>query len=737
MRGAQWWIAQRRRVVAAALLVAAVLAPGLPRLATDNSPEAFFVRDTHQLQLYRRAADAFGDLATLRIVLGDDGVWTAAGLAWLADLERRAPKLRGVVAAAGLYGHHRRQWGGWPPTDPEALRRRALADSLDRNAGLVGSGGDTVTVLLALRDLSVGERRRLLADLAALLDEAPPGITASAAGLPVLNAAFDSALQRMASWLFPALVALAVALLAIALGSAADVGRPLAFVAWCLLVVLGAMGWAGARLNMVLILLVPLLFVIALATAVHVVARHRQLLAQGLAPLEATLRTYEEKAWPVVWTGLTTGVGFGSFATSSVPPLRSLGLWTAGGIAVLTLAALTLLPALLSGPRRVTAPALPWERRIGRWGRRWGGAAFTYRRWLAGAFAALAVLSLLGLARLRQETSVATYLAPRHPVRLAIQQLEAGGVGAATADLIIALPPGAGDFRGGENLAALGRLVAELRAEPLVLGAVSAADMAGWLGRGEEAPGEPGDPFQRVAVAMVLAEDGESARVSMMTPLADFQQLDPLFTRARRRAESLWPEAEVWVTGRYPLVLAAQRTLYRALLTSLALTFACVAATFALLLGSLRLTVFALLPNLLPPLAALGAMGWLGVPVDSTTVVVAAVVLGLAVDDTLHFLAGLRSSGGGALAMGQPSHDGRGCLAAAISLERTAFAHVLTSVLLVAGFAVCSLSVFVPVARFGALTALALAVALAADLTLTPALFAEVGGGAKPGAGGG
>jgi hypothetical protein len=213
--------------------------------------------------------------------------------------------------------------------------------------------------------------------------------------------------------------------------------------------------------------------------------------------------------------------------------------------------------------------------------------------------------------------------------------------------------------------------------------------------------------------ATLLAADGGSARAMLLVPMAGFDRLEPVLERSRLRAERI-AGAETWITGTYPLVLAAQRSLLSTMVLSLTLTALAVAAVLRLLLGSARAALAALVPNLWPVLFALGAMGWLGVPIDSTTVMIAAVALGLAVDDTLHSLGYFRRA---LAARGGPP------AAAVRALGRAAPALILTTALLVAGFGVCASSGFLPVARFGGLTALALTAALAADLLLLPAVL--------------
>ena len=121
------------------------------------------------------------------------------------------------------------------------------------------------------------------------------------------------------------------------------------------------------------------------------------------------------------------------------------------------------------------------------------------------------------------------------------------------------------------------------------------------------------------------------------------------------------------------------------------------------------------MPNLWPVLVVLGTMGWAGVPIESATVIIASVVLGLAVDDTLHSLGSFRR-----LAGRLPAGE-----AAVATLGETAGAHVLTSVTLALGFAVCGLSELAQVARFGRLSAIAILAALVADLVLVPVLLAR------------
>ena len=159
-----------------------------------------------------------------------------------------------------------------------------------------------------------------------------------------------------------------------------------------------------------------------------------------------------------------------------------------------------------------------------------------------------------------------------------------------------------------------------------------------------------------------------------------------------------------------------QRRLLGTLAGSLALALPALALLFFLLLHEARGALLALLPNLWPLLMLLGGMGWLGIPLDLATVMVASIIAGLVVDDTIHTLAPYREL---RKALGERR-------AVTERLEKTAPAFLITGLVLASGFAVCGLSSFAPIARFGLLSVAAIAIAVAADLLLVPALF---GGG--------
>jgi predicted RND superfamily exporter protein len=513
----------------------------------------------------------------------------------------------------------------------------------------------------------------------------------------------------------------------------------LLFVGSCEAALLGAMGWAGAKLNLVLVILPPVLFVIALATSVHLLVGWRSWRASGLATAEAVAATWREKGWAVLFTGVTTLIGFGSLATSRVPPVRSLGLWAAAGLGLLTIAAFTLLPALvLELERRSPMPSpTRFERLLAAFGRSCGEACTRRRRLVLALALALGLLGLAGLPRLRLETNALRYLDPTRPARSGIERIERAGIGSSAVELVLAHEDGR-PWSEPEALSALSALARELTSEPLVLGVVGPGDVVDSVARElsgaapfEAIPAEAREeaidelllsPRRRELLEPLLSPDSRRARLSVFTRLVGFVELDPLVESATAAARERLPGARVVATGQYPLLQRVQRRLFETLGTSLGITLVAIALVFRLILGGARITLLAMVPNVLPVLVVLGAMGWAGVPLDVATVMVSSVVLGLAVDDTIHTLGHHREL--------SRRHGAR--IAAIETLERTAGAYVLTGLVLGLGFATCALSDFAPTARFGALAALGVFAAVLCDLTLLPALLGGERDGGAP-----
>lgn len=185
-------------------------------------------------------------------------------------------------------------------------------------------------------------------------------------------------------------------------------------------------------------------------------------------------------------------------------------------------------------------------------------------------------------------------------------------------------------------------------------------------------------------------------------------------------ALAAFPDEEIGVeviyTGVVPLVYKAQRELLTGLIESIALAFVLIALLMMVVLRSPVAGLLSMLPNMFPILVIFGMMGWMSIAVDIGTMMTASVALGVAVDDTVHFLTWFRRG----LIQGLNRAD-----SVRLAYERCATAMFQTSLIGGLGLGVFAFSTFTPTQRFGVLMVVLLIAALVGDLIFLPALLAS------------
>ena len=190
---------------------------------------------------------------------------------------------------------------------------------------------------------------------------------------------------------------------------------------------------------------------------------------------------------------------------------------------------------------------------------------------------------------------------------------------------------------------------------------------------------------------------------------------DPLST-SDRTARERKQKVSVVYTGLVPIVYKAQRTLLVSLINSTGYAFIMIAIVMILLLRSASAGLLSMFPNLFPVVAIFGTMGWLGTKVDIGSMMTASVAMGVAVDDTIHFLSWFRKG----LDEGNDRKE-----AILLAYRRVATAMTQTTAIGGIGLSIFAFSTFTPTQRFGTLMLALLAAALIGDLLFLPALLAS------------
>jgi len=214
----------------------------------------------------------------------------------------------------------------------------------------------------------------------------------------------------------------------------------------------------------------------------------------------------------------------------------------------------------------------------------------------------------------------------------------------------------------------------------------------------------------------IMTIDGLKTRVIFRVKWEDATAADRL---ARYMAASVKKHipadlAQVQLTGTLYQNLSTVTAIISDLLRSFGIAFIVITMIMMLLMRNFRLGLVAMVPNLLPILLVGGAMGFLAVPLDLANLLIASIVIGIAVDDTIHFLHHFREAH-------QESQDVNAAID--FATHHAGRALVTTTIILAIGFSVYMLSQLTSLQRFGALIAVTVFVAVLVDLIFVPALL--------------
>ncbi|MFH5803008.1 RND family transporter [Alienimonas sp. DA493] len=663
-----------------------------------------------------------------------------------------------------------------PPTPLEAAWvREQLADGRAEGLVSPDRRTAAVLAILAPEARAAPQTREAVNAVNARLraDPPPAGLSAEVGGMPALRLAIVDGLERDAEWLFPLSGGLFLLALALAFRRTIGVVVPLLGVACGLSWAAGLLAVGGTTFGILANVLPVLLTVVGFAAAVHLLARYAEEAAEtperAAAPLAqrrparavAAKRTFVAMAPAVGLTLGTTAIGFGSLLTANSDAVRALAVQAATGLVCLgfsTLAAFGALarrcrPPRPAGDRLAWNPAVP----VGGWAARHpavalglGAAAVVASGLGALGSAGLPLPGGVGWRGLSVDSRMLETYDEAHPAARVVRRVERdlGGVIAVEVLLFAAEEEakaengnGPGELLAPAVYADVLSFAAEARTLPGVLSVRGYPDLYQRTLAGvardatvlAEAPAGP-DAAERLRQAGALLEraapgslapflnaDASAGRV--VVRVADVGTAATL--RLSERLGTLLnerfppddpvrnPHGISWrLTGDGYVNAVGMNRFIRDFLWGLTGATGVIFAVIGLLFRSVRAGLIAMIPNLTPLILTLGYMRLRGLDLNAGNAIVFAVGLGVAVDDTIHFLARFREE---RTAGRSVSESVAGALAA------SGRAIVLTSGLILAGLSVLLWSEFVPTRRFAELTCVTLFAALIGDLVLLPA----------------
>ena len=522
-------------------------------------------------------------------------------------------------------------------------------------------------------------------------------------------------------------------------------------------VMVGFLGLVDWPVTVVSSNFMSLLLILTLSLAIHLVVRYRELHEESPdADQEELVREMvRAKTVPCLYTAITTMVAFGSLLFSGIRPVIDFGWMMATGIVAAFLLVFTLMPAALM----FLKPGDPHQRsdltdRITHF---FAEQIQARGPGILAAAGVLALLSIAGISFLSVENRFIDYFKESTEIYRGMEIIDRELGGTTPLDVIIDAPAehferqqemredpllaefGMDDAESGgitstsywfnasrfADISEVHEYLDSLQQTGKVLSLHTAIEM---LRQVEEEIVSDNfelsilykklpDSIMETLIRPHMSEDGNQVRFAVRVFESDPSlERDVLMQDIRNRltGDMGYDASQVHLSGMLVLYNNMLQSLFRSQILTIGVVFLAILFMFAILFRNVKMASIAIIPNVFAALLVLGLMGWLRIPLDLMTITVAAISIGIAVDDTIHYVHRFTRE-----------FDKDQDYWAAVRRSHASIGRAMyyTTITVTLGFSILVLSSFVPTIYFGLLTGCAMLVALLADLTLLPLLI--------------
>jgi len=527
----------------------------------------------------------------------------------------------------------------------------------------------------------------------------------------------------------------------------------------------GFLGLTNFAVTVVSANFVALLLIFSLSITVHLIVRYRELHAEHPGQDQAWLvaATVRDKFLPCLFTALTTIVAFASLLVSRIRPVMDFGWMMVIGMVVVMIIAFTVFPAGLM----LLDAGVPKHKRslTGAITGMLAGWIEHRQKMVAAVFIIVAIISVYGISRISVENRFIDNFRDTTEIYRGMVKIDQELGGTTPFDVIIDADPAffadepeitgtdefddefddewddewdesadSGDLGSTsywyntfqlQNVARVHDYLESLPETGKVLSMATTIDTLQIINDDEKVSTfwlsilykKLPDSVKSTLFAPFMSADGNQVRFSVRVFESDKNlRRGALLDRIRTHltGELGYAPERVHLTGMLVLYNNVLQSLYESQILTLGFVFGVILIMFLLLYRSLSVALIALVPNLLAAGAVLGLMGLLSIPLDIMTITIAAIVIGIGVDDTIHYLHRFRIEF-------EVDHDYHS--AAQRSHGSIGRAMYYTSIIIAVGFSILVLSNFLPTMYFGILTGFAMLFAMVANLTILPLLL--------------
>lgn len=527
----------------------------------------------------------------------------------------------------------------------------------------------------------------------------------------------------------------------------------------------GLLGLAGWEVTVISSNFISIQLIITMAITIHLIVRYRELALNrpSSSQKELVLEATYSMAKPCLYAILTTMAGFSSLVFSGIRPVINFGWMMTAGIGISLILTFLLFPSILMKMDRST-PNTSFESFFSFTTKL---ASFTEKhgKGILVITGITLILSVVGASMLKVENSFIDYFKESTEIYQGMKVIDQKLGGTTPLDVVISFEENSEDqvessaaeeeedddfaefdefeeeFESKSNEAQYWFTSDKMKQVEMVhdyLNEIPETGMVLSLGTmlkvGKTL--NDGEPLDNFLLALVYNELPEKFRKIILSPYVSVEHNQARFSVRMidsdpnlRRDEflkklryelvnklDLNPD-NVFVAGMMVMYNNVLQSLFDSQIMTLGAVLVALMVMFLLLFRSIKIAIIAIFPNALSVGVVLGFMGWAGIPLDLMTITIAAISVGIAVDDTIHYIHRFKKE----------FPKDRNYVAAMYRChESIGYAMYYTSITIIMGFSILVLSNFIPSIYFGVLTGLAMLIALIAALTLLPRLIVLV-----------
>ena len=733
------------------LALTAIIDPlsGEMRLEIDPSANRLFSENMSAKQFYDKTRQLFGSDETLIITVASDDIFSPESVDIIRNISDRVSDVGAVHHVLSLSNavDIRSVDDGLDiapfladldegTADLDAIKKRVMANPLYAG-NLVSEAGDVTALVVYFNDISDREyiRGGIHARITAIIEEEQGNTEIFMTGSPYFKFAMVDLLVDDLVRTPPLITVILIVVLALSFRTLPGVIAPLLTVGIGVILTLGTIAALGYSLSMISVLVPPLLMILGFSYSVHVTSEYHQQRLKPDSKDTVILQTLKHMTLPVILTGLTTIAGFIALMANPITAVKEFGVFASIGVIYITALSITFTPALLKALDRkpgawTTASATRYSIGFDHFVERVALFDLKHRRTIFVAFGILFLLALVGITKIHVSTESITNFDADSDVRKGFDVVNEK-LGGANHFYIVIEGKHPDTFKDPKNLQALKDLQHWLEQQPEVGGTVSVVDYLMLINQAfnDNDPAFHAIPESKRLITQLLFLSSsdeldrivdarfKTTNIVVRSRVINSDRMSALLERINPQLEKLPEHLTPVVTGNPVLISETLTNIIVGQARSVGLALVFVYAILTVMFMSHRIGLVALLPNIVPVAVYFGSLGFFGISLNPSTSLIAPMVLGIAIDDTIHYFSRFNRE------VRRHADDRKATLLAMKSVGRPV---TFTSIGLCLGFLVLMTSDLRMQAHVGMMASYALAIAWLSDFLLTPALCASV-----------